>query len=284
MFTKKLFITSQYLMPQHLLSRFVGAIADSEIGFIKRTFINTFMKKFNIELNEAVIEDPDEFSNFNNFFTRALKPDARTIDMDENVICSPVDGAVSQLGKIEQGNLFQAKGFHFTAADLLANSEMSERYKNGTFNTIYLSPSDYHRIHMPLDGRLKSMTYIPGKLFSVNTTTAENVPGLFARNERLVCEFENDKGTFVMVLVGAMIVAAIETVWAGRIAPLSRRVLHFPYDEIENVELKKGEEMGRFCLGSTVVLLFPEDNMQFNENLKSLDRVYLGEGIGQYSA
>ena len=274
-----LFIIFQYLTPQHLISRIVGKIAASEIVWIKTLFITKFAKKFGITLDEYQAQSFDEFKSFNDFFTRALKDDAREICSDDNGFACPADGAISQLGDIKEGRIFQAKGFDFTCEELLAG-ENTQQYKNGKFATVYLSPKDYHRMHMPCDGKLTSMTYIPGELFSVNTATSENVPRLFARNERVVAHFDTPNGPMAMVLVGAMIVASIETVWAGQIAPLRRKVKHQSYP-LEQIELKKGDEMGRFLLGSTVVLLFGNDQIKWSESLNALSDVKMGEKIAQ---
>ncbi|BCE02066.1 archaetidylserine decarboxylase [Marinicellulosiphila megalodicopiae] len=274
-----LFIFFQYIVPQHLISRIVGKLAASENIWIKTKFISIFAKKFGITLEQAQIESFDQFKSFNEFFTRALKKDARKICDDNNGFACPADGAISQLGDIKQGRIFQAKGFDFTCEELLAGENVA-LYQNGKFATVYLSPKDYHRVHMPCDGKLTAMTYIPGDLFSVNTQTSENVPRLFSRNERVVAHFETPHGPMAMVLVGAMVVASIETVWAGLVAPLKRQIKHQPYP-LEQIELKKGEEMGRFLLGSTVVLLFGNEQIQWLDSLESQSEVTMGEKIAK---
>ena len=279
-FKDKAFIVFQYLIPQHLLSRLVGMIAASEVRWIKNTFINFFISKFGINMNEAKRKSADEFSCFNDFFTRELEEGARTIAEGDNQIVSPADGAISQLGKIENGRVFQAKGQDYSLIELLGgNTERAEEFMGGEFATIYLSPKDYHRVHMPVTGTLREMVYVPGDLFSVNKTTAENVPRLFSRNERLVCIFDTEQGPMAMVLVGAMIVAAIETVWAGLITPPKRELKVTDFTNPQRITIEKGEEMGRFLLGSTVVLCFGKDRMHWQPELKADSPLRMGESI-----
>ncbi|WP_430460184.1 archaetidylserine decarboxylase [Thalassolituus sp. LLYu03] len=279
-FKDKAFIVFQYLIPQHLLSRLVGFIAASEIPLIKNTFINFFIGKFGINMNEAKRKSADQFRCFNDFFTRELEDGARPIADGDNQLVSPADGAVSQLGKIENGRVFQAKGQDYSLIELLGgDTKRAEEFMGGEFATIYLSPKDYHRVHMPVTGTLREMVYVPGDLFSVNKTTAENVPRLFSRNERLVAIFDTDKGPMAMVLVGAMIVAAIETVWAGLITPPSRKLKVTDFSNPQPITLQKGEEMGRFLLGSTVVLCFAKDKIHWLENLQADSPLRMGEAI-----
>ena len=276
-----LFIFLQYLIPQHALSRLVGWFASSEIGFIKSTFINNFAKKYGINMQEAKQEDLNAYASFNDFFTRELKDGARPIAEGEGTLVSPADGAVSQLGKIELGRVFQAKGRDFSVTELLGgDSDRAATFLNGDFATIYLSPKDYHRVHMPCAGKLLETIYVPGDLFSVNPTTAQGVDGLFARNERLVCMFETEYGPMALVLVGAMIVAGIETVWSGQVCPLPKKAQVQDYTQTE-VRLEKGEEMGRFKLGSTVVLCFPENAVSFMEEVRAESPLMMGEALGQ---
>ncbi|KZY38110.1 phosphatidylserine decarboxylase, partial [Alcanivorax sp. HI0044] len=267
----KLFVTLQYLVPQHGLSRLVGMLARSEVPWIKTTFINLFMKRFGIDLSEAQIEDADRFPTFNAFFTRALKPDARPLEASgDNEIACPADGAVSQLGAIRANQVFQAKGHDYSLYDLLGgDSALASEFTNGQFATIYLSPRDYHRVHMPFTGTLRETRYVPGDLFSVNEATANGVPNLFARNERLVCIFDTEQGPMAVILVGAMIVAGIETVFSGQVTPLPKQVVTTDYLRTAPITLEKGEELGRFLLGSTVVMLFPEGKAGFEDNLKA---------------
>ncbi len=280
MFLDNLFVISQYLTPQHALSRAIGMLADSRHPMIKDTFINWFAQRYQVNLGEALRENPRDYHSFNDFFTRELKPGARTIAAGEQVLACPVDGAVSQLGDIEYGQIFQAKGHSFSVIDLLGGSmERAKPFMGGKFATIYLSPKDYHRIHMPLTGTLREMIYVPGKLFSVNPLTAENVPRLFARNERLVTIFDTQVGPVAIVLVGAMIVAAIETVWSGQVAPPTRTLKTTRYDNQQPVCLNKGEEMGRFKLGSTVVLAFGPDAIAWDKDLAPAASVRLGQPL-----
>ncbi len=280
-FKDKAFIVSQYLIPQHLLSRLVGWIAASEIRWLKNTFINAFIKRYDVNMEEAGRKSADEFRCFNDFFTRELEDGVRPLADGDNQLVSPADGAVSQLGKIENGRIFQAKGQDYSLIELLGGStERAEEFMGGEFATIYLSPKDYHRVHMPLRGTLREMVYVPGDLFSVNKTTAENVPRLFARNERVVAIFDTEQGPMAMVLVGAMIVAAVETVWAGLITPPKRELKVVDYTNPQPVTLEKGEEMGRFLLGSTVVLCFAKDKIHWQEDLSADSPLRMGEAIG----
>ena len=280
-----LFILLQHLVPQHLLSRLVGRLAECRTAWVKNLFINTFRKHYGVDMSEAVQPDPEAYEHFNAFFTRALKPDARPLDTAPGAVLSPADGAISQLGKIEHGRIFQAKGRSYALTTLLGGDpRRAEPFVDGEFATIYLSPRDYHRVHMPLAGTLKETVYIPGDLFSVNGTTAEGVENLFARNERLVTIFETEHGPMAMVLVGAMIVAGIETVWNGQVAPLARqpRILD-QFGETTPPQLDKGAEMGRFKLGSTVILLFPKGRMNWLDSFTAGSKVRMGERLGQIS-
>ena len=271
-----LFVYSQYLAPQHLISRGAGKIAECEIPRFKNALIEWFIKRYGVNMTEAERQHPEDFKHFNDFFTRALKPDAREIDTTKDTIISPVDGAISQ------GQIFQAKGQSFSLVELLGGDiDRAQPFMGGEFATIYLSPKDYHRIHMPITGTLKEMVYIPGKLFSVNPVTAENVPRLFARNERVAAIFDTELGPMAMVLVGAMIVASIETVWSGLVAPLKREVKTLNYDEKQRITLEKGAEMGRFKLGSTVVLAFPENTTEFLESMQAGSLVRMGGALGK---
>lgn len=274
-----LFVLSQYMIPQHGLSRTAGLLAETKVPVIKNAFIEWFIDKYQVDMSEAEHESAKDYANFNEFFTRPLKSGARAIDNTEAAIISPVDGAVSQLGAIEHGRVFQAKGQSFSLTELLGgNIERAKPFLGGNFTTIYLSPKDYHRIHMPITGTLKEMIYIPGKLFSVNPVTTEKVSALFARNERVVAIFDTELGPMAMVLVGAMIVASIETVWAGLVAPKRGGIQVHNY-EAKNITINKGEEMGRFKLGSTVVMAFPQNAMDWETLLNPEDSVRLGQKI-----
>ncbi|MFT6093896.1 MAG: phosphatidylserine decarboxylase [Pseudohongiellaceae bacterium] len=272
-----LFIIFQHIAPQHLFSRIVGRAAESKL--FRKPFISWFKKRYQVDLSEALIEDPFEFENFNAFFTRALKPEARTICKDSGAIVSPADGAISQLGAIDELTIVQAKGRHYSVESLLACSpEEAKVFVNGSFATIYLSPRDYHRVHMPIAGKLRKTTYVPGKLFSVNQKTAESVADLFARNERLVCYFDTAIGPMALVLVGAMIVAGIETVWSGGVAPNANKTI-VNEEGFDSVDLNIGEEMGRFKLGSTAILLFQENAISLSPQLKAGSAIRMGESI-----
>ena len=281
-FLEKLFGLLQLILPHHLLSRMVGALARSETPWIKTTFINLFLKQFRINLQEAQIEDPDQFASFNAFFTRALKDGARPICEDSAAIVSPADGAISQLGRIRGSDVMQAKGQYFSLYELVGgDSDLASEFINGSFATVYLSPRDYHRVHMPLSGTLREMIYVPGRLFSVNQVTTRQIPDLFARNERAVCVFDSDNGPFAVILVGAMIVAGIETVFAGQVAPQPRNIVRTQYPPRGEIRLEKGDELGRFLLGSTAILLFPENKASFLQGLGEGSPVQMGQKLGE---
>jgi phosphatidylserine decarboxylase len=280
---EKLFILFQHLVPQHLLSRCTGALARlRHPEWLKNLLIRQFILHFDVDMSEAVESDPSQYACFNDFFTRPLCDGARPLAVAD-ILC-PADGAISQMGEIANGLLFQAKGRFFSAEDLLGGDAVrAAQFERGQFATIYLSPKDYHRVHMPVAGKLTATCYIPGQLFSVNGVTAENVDRLFARNERLVCYFETARGPMAMVLVGAMVVAGIETVWAGQVAPPPKRPVAVDYLSLPApVELPQGDEMGRFMLGSTVILLFPEGVMHFDERYEAGASTVMGEGLGSY--
>ncbi|MDX9873908.1 MAG: archaetidylserine decarboxylase [Spongiibacteraceae bacterium] len=278
-----LFIIAQYLLPHHLLSRLVGRIAASRTPWVKNTFIDWFIKRYGVDMSEAAEPDPRAYASFNEFFTRPLRDGARPLDPDPRAVLCPSDGVISQVGHITAGSILQAKGHSYTTRELLGGkAELAEQFADGAFATMYLSPKDYHRVHMPVDGRLTGTLYVPGQLFSVNQQTADNVPNLFARNERLVCLFDTPHGPMAMVLVGAMIVAGIETVWAGQVAPPPRVPTWRSYEPAAPVELARGAEMGRFMLGSTVIILFARDVVQWRESLGPLSPVCMGESLGRF--
>ncbi len=277
----KLFIRLQHLIPQHGLSRAAGWLASTDNALVKNTFIKWFVKRYKVDMSLAAEENPLAYACFNDFFTRALKPGARPIDSAADSIVCPADGAISQLGNIVDGRIFQAKGQDYTTLELLGGDEaLAAEFARGTFATVYLSPRDYHRVHMPYGGKLRSMVSIPGELFSVNTVTAENVPRLFARNERAVAIFDTDIGPMAVVLVGAMIVAGIETVWDGQIAPFASREIATSLYPYQNIHLNKGDEMGRFKLGSTAVILFAENKMRWDEKFSAGTPTRMGEKMG----
>ncbi|QYJ86748.1 archaetidylserine decarboxylase [Shewanella mesophila] len=282
----KLKIALQYVMPKHLLSRLVGKLAAAELGSITTSVIKWFIKQYKIDMSEAAQSEPEAYSSFNAFFTRALKPGIRPLCQDDDYIVHPVDGAVSQCGPIKEGRIFQAKGHEYSSLALLGDqSDDAKRFEGGDFATIYLAPKDYHRIHMPIKGTLSKMTYVPGELFSVNPLTAENVPGLFARNERVVAIFETEIGPMAMVLVGATIVASIETVWAGTVTPPTGKQVFtwdYPTEGPEALTLDKGDEMGRFKLGSTVVMLFAKDALEeFADGVKPKAVTRMGQAFAK---
>ena len=276
----RLNVLPQYLFPKQALTRLAGFVASPQRGWITTEIIRRFVAKYGVNMDEALESDIASYKSFNDFFTRALKPGARPL-ADADLIC-PVDGAISQFGAIEHVQIFQAKGHYYsTTAVVGGDAALAAQFQNGSFATIYLSPKDYHRIHMPCDGRLTRMIYVPGDLFSVNPTTARGVPGLFARNERVVCVFESARGPFVLILVGAAIVGSMATVWHGVVNPprggVVREWFYPATPEQPAVELKQGEEMGRFLLGSTVVMLFPKGPLRFNLDWAAGRGVRLGE-------
>ena len=273
---KKIFIKAQSIVPQQKLSRVVGKVAASENPFLKNIVIQAFKKQYGIDMSIAEQSNALKFKSFNEFFTRSLKEDVRAVDSNPNSIVSPADGAISQLGKINEGDIFQAKGQSFSVDKLIGDPQLAAPFQEGEFATVYLSPKDYHRVHMPFAGTLTETLYIPGELFSVNQTTAENIPGLFARNERMVCLFDTELGRMAVVLVGAMIVAGIETVATGKVKPTGRLELNH-----HEMKLEKGDELGRFYLGSTAVILFEQDKIKWDEAFKANSVVVMGEALGQ---
>ncbi|MFW1941478.1 archaetidylserine decarboxylase [Acinetobacter junii] len=272
---KQLFIKAQNLVPQHQLSRVIGKVAASENVLVKTAVIQAFKAKYGIDMSIAEQTNPNQYKSFNEFFTRALKEGVRGVDERADSIVCPADGAISQLGKIEAGDIFQAKGQSFSVEKLIGDPQLAKPFVDGQFATVYLSPKDYHRVHMPFAGTLTETLYIPGELFSVNQTTAENVPGLFARNERMVCLFDTELGRMAVVLVGAMIVAGIETVATGKVKPSGKVELQH-----HQMQLDKGAELGRFYLGSTAVVLFEKDKMVWDEQFKANSTVVMGERLG----
>jgi len=275
----RLAVLPQYLMPKQLLTVLAGKFANARLGGLTTAVIRRFVARYKVNMQEAANPDIASYASFNEFFTRPLRGDARPL-ADADFIC-PVDGAISQFGAIERDNIFQAKGHSYTTTALVGgDAELAAQFADGSFATLYLSPRDYHRIHMPCAGRLRRMIYVPGALFSVNPATARGVPGLFARNERVVCVFDGEFGEFVLTLVGATIVGSMATVWHGVVnPPRSSTVREWRYDDKE-ITLDKGEEMGRFLLGSTVVMLFPHNNLSFNPEWSPARAICLGEAMG----
>lgn len=272
---KQLFLQAQRIVPQHQLSRVVGKVAASENPIVKNIAIQAFKSKYQIDLSIAQQKNALAYKSFNEFFTRGLQQGVREVDADVHSIVSPADGMISQIGNIVEGEVFQAKGQHFSVEQLVADPQLAEPFRNGQFATVYLSPKDYHRVHMPFAGTLTETLYVPGELFSVNQVTAENVPSLFARNERMVCLFDTEIGRMAVVLVGAMIVAGIETVATGKVKPTGRLEL-----QKHQLALAKGDELGRFYLGSTAIVLFEPNAMHWDAQFKAESVVNMGERLG----
>ncbi len=272
----RLSVLPQYFLPKQALTQLMGRLANLQAGSTTTAVIKWFIQRYQVDMSEAANPDPAAYPSFNAFFTRALRPGARPL-AQADWIC-PVDGAISQLGPIQGEQIFQAKGHHYSTQALVGgDAQLAAQFQDGNFATIYLSPRDYHRIHMPCAGKLLRMVHVPGELFSVNPTTARGVPGLFARNERVVCVFEGLFGPFVMVLVGATIVGSMATVWHGIVnPPRTGKIREWNYAQ-QDVQLAQGAEMGRFLLGSTIVLLTPKSDMQFNTEWQTAKPVRLGE-------
>lgn len=271
-------IYPQYALPHHALSQLMSHLTHSRNPVWKNLFIKTICQIYGVNLAEAAESDIKAYANFNEFFTRPLKAGVRPVDSARHAIVSPADGAISQCGTIEQGCILQAKGQSFSAEELLGGSERAASFMNGRFATIYLSPKDYHRLHMPFGGTLREMIHIPGRLFSVNQVTTENVPRLFARNERVVCLFDTTIGPMALVLVGAIFVSSIETLWHGVVTPPTQHgIRSWKY---EDVNLEKGQEMGRFNMGSTIIVLFGRDAMQWQNRMTPGTVLKMGEAIG----
>jgi phosphatidylserine decarboxylase len=272
----KLKVLTQYILPKQALTVLAGKLAQAQAGKLTTAVIRWFVKRYQVNMSEAAQSDISHYKSFNEFFTRPLKTGARPL-AKADFIC-PVDGAISQFGDIKADQIFQAKGHQYSTLAMLAGDRgLAEKFQDGHFATLYLSPKDYHRIHMPCAATLKSMTYVPGDLFSVNPLTAQNLPGLFARNERVICEFDSSHGTFVLILVGATIVGSMATTWHGVInPPRVGRVTTWTYED-HRIQFEQGEEMGRFLLGSTVVMLFPKNTLKFNQAWAPAKAIQLGE-------
>ena len=272
-------VLPQYLLPKKAITAFAGMVANGERGERTTKLIRWFVGRYAVNMAEAANPDISSYKSFNEFFTRPLRADARPLAAADYVC--PVDGAISHFGAIEGDQIFQAKGHQYTTTALVGGDQaLAAKFHDGQFATLYLSPKDYHRIHMPCDGRLTRMIYVPGALFSVNPTTARGVPGLFARNERVVCLFESANGPFVLTLVGATIVGSMATAWHGVVnPPRTGKIREWVYED-QQVVLKKGVEMGRFLLGSTVVMLFAKGQLQFNPQWSPARSVHMGEAMG----
>ncbi len=280
-FSASIKIALQYAMPKHAISRLVGKLAAAKMGWLTTKLINIFINAYNINMSEAKLKNARDFATFNDFFTRELAEGARIIEPNADTLCYPVDGAISQQGDIVEGKLIQAKGFDYSLTSLLGgDARTSAPFQQGKFSCIYLAPKDYHRIHMPMAATLREMIYIPGELFSVNPLTANNVPDLFARNERVVTIFDTAHGALAMVLVGATIVASIETTWAGTITPPAGKDIfrwQYPATGVDVIRFEKGDEMGRFKLGSTVVSTFAPNMVEFSPDAEPETVTRLGE-------
>jgi phosphatidylserine decarboxylase len=270
----------QYVLPHHFLSRSIAKLADCQIPLIKNTLINLFVRLYKVDLNTAAITKLSEYPSFNAFFTRALKESTRPIAQEDNVVISPAEGTISQSGSIQNGKLVQTKGHLFSLTELLGGDQkLADSFQQGDFVTIYLAPHNYHRVHMPIDGKLMTTKYIPGRLFSVNSQSVAHIPNLFCRNERLISLFQTKTGPLAIILVGAMLVAGIETVWGQRESPSqSREILEKNYID-KNIFLTQGSEMGRFLFGSTVILLFPPNMIKLCP-LKERQIITMGFPLG----
>jgi phosphatidylserine decarboxylase len=283
----RLFVATQHIIPQHFLSRLVYRLTRSRTHSVKTALIKSFMRGFSPDMSDAVRRDPLAYDSFNEFFTRALRPGARPIDPNDSVLVSPVDGAISQIGRLDGSQVMQAKGHYYSLEALLdfggSQANWASRFTDGCFATLYLAPFNYHRIHMPLGGTLCAAWYVPGQLFSVNAVTAAAVPGLFARNERVVCIFEDGPRLFAMVLVGALFVGSMDTVWHGEITPRSpREALELPLDTTRApLRLEKGDEMGRFNMGSTVILITAPNMIDWLSGMKAGDSVSVGQPLAR---
>lgn len=282
---KKLRVYLQYILPQHFISAFFGKLSASQNLWIKSNFIKYFIKRYQVDMTQAEIEDPSQYRSFEDFFTRKLKSTSRPVSEQKATVICPVDGTVAEIGKINKNQLLQAKGSYFNLESLLGNDEeVASYFIDGEFATLYLSPKDYHRIHMPLDGRLKKTTFIPGKLFSVNRMTSDLIPNLYTRNERLICLFETEIGRMAVILVGAMIVGSMQVSWMNK--PIkSKQVLFWPQNYFNpdlGPFLKKGEELGHFKLGSTVIVLFEKNKIEWSSALKSGSPVQFGQILANF--
>lgn len=274
----RLFVWFQHVLPQHALSRLVLRATRARAPWFKNALIRGFLRLYAIDMTEAAQPEPLSYGSFNEFFTRALKPGARALSREAREIACPVDGTISEAGQIDGARLLQAKGRYYTLDELLAARGWAKHFEGGSFATIYLAPFNYHRVHMPFTGRLRETVYVPGRLFSVNAVTAARVPRLFARNERVLTWFDTAFGEFALILVGALNVGSIATVWAGDVTPASRRVTTALAPQ--EILLEKGEEMGRFNMGSTVILLFQKDRARWHEDVRAGATVKLGQSLG----
>lgn len=279
---EKLFAFTQYILPHHLISRVVHYFVECEIPWVKNNLISWIIKHYDVDMSEAQEQQPKSFRHFNEFFTRPLKDGARPLPEREDMVVSPSDGAISQIGDIEYDRIFQAKGHDYSLIELLGGDiKLAKEFMSGKFATIYLSPRDYHRIHTPASGTLRKMIHVPGRLFSVNKGTVENVPNLFARNERVVSVFDTGHGPMVVIMVGAINVASIETVWSGLVTPAHRQAHTTEYGEkaAADITLERGDEMGRFKLGSTAIVLFAENKVDWLEQWEAGSTIKMGQAL-----
>lgn len=280
-----LFTRLQFLLPHHLLVWFVFRLTHWRLGWITRRLIKRYIRVVGVDMSEAEQQDPEAYNTINAFFTRALKPGLRPVTQDKTALACPVDGAFSQLANIENETLIQAKGHGYSLGALLAGrDDLVDTFRNGSFATIYLSPKDYHRIHMPLCGDLQEMIYVPGRLFSVNDETVNYVPGLFARNERVITLFDTDAGPMSLILVGAINVGSMETVWHGMVTPPYKRAIEAWNYQHSPIHLTRGDEMGRFNMGSTVILLFAEGRNQWLDSIQPGQACKMGQAIGRLNS
>ena len=281
---EKLFATIQYILPHHFISRVVHYFVECRVSWFKNALIRWIIKHYNVDMSEAQRQQPEDFAHFNDFFTRSLQEDARPLPESTSALVSPADGTISQLGDIENGRIFQAKGHDYSLTELLGGDpELGQEFMGGRFATIYLSPRDYHRVHSPATGQLRQMIHVPGRLFSVNQGTVENIPNLFARNERVVSIFDTDNGPMAVIMVGAINVASIETTWAGLVTPYRARVRTYDYGSTsgEDIALQRGEELGRFKLGSTAIVLFGKDRVRWLENWQAGETIKMGQALAE---
>ena len=273
----------QKCFPQHTLSRCLGALAEKRRQRLKNWVIRRFIHHYHVDMSEALESNYRHYANFNDFFTRALKPNVRPLPVDSQSVACPVDGSISEFGQICMDQLLQAKGIEYDLAGLLGGDPvLTKQFWNGSFFTVYLAPKDYHRVHMPLMGKLQQMIYVPGELFSVNEASVANIPHLFSRNERIICIFDTTAGSMAVIMVGAMIVGSISTVWHGIVKPYKvREIRHWDYVQ-HQVVLERGQEMGHFRLGSTVIILFVKDAMQWDSALFAGQEVRMGQTLGKW--
>jgi phosphatidylserine decarboxylase len=285
MWRKKIWLWAQQLAPQHSLSRFAGWVATCESPFIKDRIIRWFIQRYGVDMSIAKRPDPADYQHFNDFFTRQLRENARPLDKQPKTLLSPVDGTIAQIGQIENSTLIQAKGHHYTLSHLLADPKPDACFEGGLYTTVYLAPRDYHRIHMPIAGRLTMMRYVPGQLFSVNQATAADIPNLFARNERVICQFDTEFGPIILVLVGAMLVASIATEWAGIVAP-SRSPLvqswYYQNPSFPGIYFDQGADIAHFRLGSTVIVILPKDTATWHAQCVLNSPLKMGQVLANF--